>query len=515
MSKLHAARRREITPRAPSLVSSCAPEKAVRRSAPAGLPTAAPHTLLDLLCSVLVKRLIFTCLPFLLVAGCNSEAPNGGIDSQVRGLIEAHGLSGDPAEGVDTPSIEEPLAILGRRLFFSKSLGGDRDSACVSCHHPGLGGGDELPLSIGIGADDPDLLGPGRTHPDGDFTVPRNAPTTFNLTLYQEGLFWDSRVEELEDGIRTPDSDFGEADADAGNTLSEAQSRFPVTSEEEMRGFEFALGGDNDDVRTALEDRLAEDGRWATEFEAAFGSPEIAYARIAEAIGAYEDSQVFTDTPWRAYVEGDNEAIDETAKRGALLFLQTVEEGGFNCASCHAGDFFTDESFHAIAAPQIGRGKGDGASGTNDHGRARETVDRNDRFSFRTPTLLNVSATAPYFHSGAYDDLADVVRHHLDPNAALTRFDPASVPMADSRAFDRNTQEMIDFLEVSGHGIDFFRNPVDATDMEVEELVAFLETLTDPCVLDRACLEPWIADPELDDVDGHLLIPIDADGEPL
>jgi cytochrome c peroxidase len=282
-----------------------------------------------------------------------------------------------------------------------------------------------------------------------------------------------------------------------------------------MRGLEFEVDGSNADVRNALERRLADDARWAAEFGAVFGSAEITYARIASAMAAYEDSQVFTDTPWRAYVEGDADAIDDAAKRGALLFLRSVEEGGVGCASCHSGDFFTDEAFHAIAAPQIGRGKSDGATGTNDYGRARETIDRNDRFSFRTPTLLNVSATGPYLHSGAYDNLADVVRHHLDPQAALDSFNPLGVTMADAQSFQRNKQEMLDFLEVSGRGIEYFRSPVGYTSGQVQDLVAFLQTLTDPCVLDRACLDPWVADPITDDVDGHLLVAVDADGNPL
>jgi cytochrome c peroxidase len=386
----------------------------------------------------------------------------------------------------------------------------------VSCHHPILGGGDGLALSIGVGADVPDLLGPGRTHPDGDFTVPRNAPTTFNLALWENGLFWDSRVENLEDGgIRTPDTEHGSADTEAGDSISAAQTRFPVTSADEMRGFDFVPDGTNAEVRTALEARLTDDGNWASEFEAAFGSPEITYDRIAEAIAAYEDSQVFTDTPWRAYVQGDNDAIGEAAKRGALLFLRGTEEGGANCATCHSGDFFTDEDFHSICAPQIGRGKGDGTTTTNDFGRARETADRNERYSFRTSTLLNVSATGPYLHSGAYGDLADVVRHHLDPQAAIERFDPSSVPLAAAEDFDRNTQDMRDFLDVSGEPIEFFRAPLQHTDAQVEDLVAFLETLTDPCVLDRDCLAPWIADPLTDDVDGHLLVAVDQDGSPL
>lgn len=431
-------------------------------------------------------------------------------------MIRAHGLTGNPAAGLEFPSIDDPLSRLGRKLFFSKSLGGDRDSACVSCHHPVLGGGDALALSIGVGANDPDLLGPGRMHPDGELTVPRNAPTIFNIALWKKGLFWDSRVQSLDDGgMRTPDRGHGIADPAAGDTMSAAQARFPVTSIDEMRGFQFIVDGTNEEVRAALEQRLTEDGRWGPEFEAAFGSPDISYERIAAGIAAYEDSQVFTDTPWRAYVEGNLNAIGEPAKRGALLFFGSTEDGGAKCASCHSGDFFTDEDFHSICAPQIGRGKGDGFKGTNDFGRSRETADRNDRFSFRTPTLINVSVTGPYLHSGAYDDLADVVRHHLDPRAAIERFDPSRVPLAASADFTRNTQEMLDFLEVSGRAIASFDIPLPYGDAQIDDLVAFLESLTDPCVRARECLAPWVADPATDDVDRHLLSAVDQEGTAL
>jgi len=53
------------------------------------------------------------------------------------------------------------------------------------------------------------------------------------------------------------------------------------------------------------------------------------------------------------------------------------------------------------------------------------------------------------------------------------------------------------------------------TSLELAELVEFLETLTDPCVVDRAYLAPWVADPVLHDVDGHLLVAIDGNGELL
>lgn len=457
-------------------------------------------------------RIVVLCACTLVLASCRPEAT-------LRELIEQNGITGDPAAGIDVPSIDDPVAQLGKKLFFSKSLGGDFDSACVSCHHPTLGGGDELAMSIGVHADDPELLGPGRTHPDGDLTVPRNAPSTFNIAIWRRALFWDSRVESLNEDasppIRTPDSAFGVPDDQAGASLAEAQARFPVTSGDEMRGFEFVAGGTNDELRTALEDRLMEDERWVDEFEAVFGTAEISYGRIAEAIAAYERSQLFVDTPWRAYVEGDRWAIGPLAKHGARLFFTSVEEGGAGCVSCHSGDFFTDEGFSSICAPQIGRGKGNGATGTNDFGRERESGDPEDRFTFRTPTLLNVAVTGPYLHSGAYDSLADVIRHHFDPQDAVANYDPASIPDAASEDFSDNMSEIVDYLQTSSRVIDSFQEPVEYNEFDIKALVAFLETLTDRCVVDRQCLTPWIADPATDDVDGQLLVAFDGDGNPL
>ncbi|NRA61995.1 MAG: hypothetical protein HRU25_14065, partial [Psychrobium sp.] len=159
-------------------------------------------------------------------------------------FISHYGLTGDPTIGRELPSIDEPLAQLGAKLFFTKALSSNLDVACVSCHHPSLGGGDLLALSIGVDAEIPDLLGPGRRHSsaeefyDGGPTVPRNAPTTFNIAMWDKVLFHDGRVESLggtqnsngDDGkgIRTPEVQFGTIDINAGAKLRVAQARFPV-----------------------------------------------------------------------------------------------------------------------------------------------------------------------------------------------------------------------------------------------------------------------------------------------
>lgn len=433
-------------------------------------------------------------------------------------MINEHDLTGDPSSGRILPTIESDLAQLGKKLFFTKALGGDQDTACASCHLPTLGGGDGLALSIGVGALEPDLIGPGRAHPSGAPTVPRNAPTTFNIGLWDRVLFHDGRVESLGKtiganggdgkGIRTPDSVFGMADPLAGDNLVMAQSRFPVTSQPEMRGFEFEPTNNHHEIRNHLAARLGNYGigageisnsnQWRAKFETVFGpatTPEglITEQRIAQAIAAYERSQIFVETPWSAYVEGDLEAIDLSAKRGALLFFQSVEQGGANCASCHVGDFFTDEKFHVLAIPQIGPGKEDGYTRTDDFGRFRETRHLDDLYAFRTPSLLNVEVTGPYGHDGAYATLEAIVRHHLNPEQALANYDFTQLdPTIQVEDCTENTQEALaKLIENRANGNSQLVN-IDLADDEVRDLVHFLHTLTDPCVKDDACLSPWM-----------------------
>lgn len=476
----------------------------------------------------------------LTLNSCKSSQQTEELNLLLDELILANGLDGDPLDGAIPPSIATPLADLGKRLFFTRSLGGNQTAACATCHHPVLGGGDGLVLPIGVDAVDESLLGPGRTHLasaegfDGGPTVPRNSPTTFNLFLWQDSLFWDGRVESVAGGITTPDVPYPTADPLAGATLADAQARFPVTSAEEMRGFAFETSGDNAAVRDHLSARIGGFGigageiveDWLPLFRDAFGQPTgaaedlIHFENIVRAIAEYENSQVFVENPWSAFVGGDQAAISDAAKRGALLFFRDPTAGGVGCVRCHSGDFFTDEGFHAVGFPQIGRGKGNlGSLGDShgDYGRERVTGLSSDRFSFRTPSLLNVQATGPWGHAGSFLTLEETVRYHLDPDTGWSTFNFSGLPAGTQTegCFENTGDALLTVASRRLAGTSSLPLLSGVADAQVQDLVAFLESLTDPRVLDPVALEPWIARNDATLTDSQLLQAHDGDANSL
>lgn len=469
-------------------------------------------------------------------------------DQELQRLIADLNLTGDPSLGRNLPDINDPLPQLGKLLFFSKSLGGGFDAACVTCHHPVLGGADDLSLSVGTLAVQEGQLGEGREHQGGVPLVPRNAPTVFNVALNDVSMFWDSRVESLgaeprrngaASGIRTPDTALGVADASAGANLVEAQARFPVTSVEEMKTTGFENGSANDAIRDHLAARIGGYGvgaaelppnTWLFEFQTAFQSAQsaqdlITYTNIARAIGEYERSMVFVNNPWRAYVNGDTTALTEEQKAGAILFFTPINQGGGGCSTCHQGDTFSDNSHHLIAFPQIGPGKGDGSN--DDFGRERETGNPQDRYRFRTPSLLNVAVTAPYGHSGSYATLDEVLRHYNNPQGTVNSYfndggwcqlsQFASIPNCNSLYPNAqgNTQLALQKLQQERRDNRTLFQNINLNGQERDQIEVFLHALTDPCVQDRACLSPWIADPTATGPDGEQLNATDSGGSLL
>ena len=468
------------------------------------------------------------------------------LDQQVFDLIDQHGLTGDPTSHRNLPSINDSMAQLGKRLFFTKSLGGDQDTACVSCHHPALGGDDDIIFPIGVAANNPELIGVGRTN-GGLPLVPRNSPTIFNSGLWDSGLFWDSRIESLgkeadqnggASGIRTPDTNLGISDPAAGNSLAAAQARFPVTDTNEMKGSSFESGSNNQNIRDHLAARIGNYGigageltenQWLAAFQDAFGSQvvnadDITFDKIAHAIGEYERSMIFINNPWKHYIDGNINALTDQQKQGAILFLTPAAQGGGGCINCHSGDKFSDELHHTVAFPQFGPGKGDGNN--DDFGRERETADNNDRYRFRTPSLLNIEVTAPYGHAGTYQTLSQVLQHYNNPQGTVTNFfdnsDWCNTAQFNGAANCQNLypdSRQNSQLALRKLGNERTNNtslfPVtNLNNNQRLQIEAFLRSLTDPCVLDRNCLSPWIPQ-ESESLDNNQIHAIDQNGNQL
>jgi cytochrome c peroxidase len=430
--------------------------------------------------------------------------------------VAADAAAGPVPPAADTDYYDDSAAAparveLGRMLFFDKILSGNLNISCASCHHPLAGTGDGLALSLGEGG-----RGLGVTRDPGyggdavHERVPRNAPPLFNLGAREfVRLFLDGRVEEdpsAPSGFSTP---AGDDLPDGLDNVLAAQAMFPVTSAAEMAG----QAGENEQADAAAQNRLAgPNGVWdliaqklqaipayAELFAAAFPdevaqAEDITYVHAANAIAAYEASAWRSDdSPFDRYLRGELRALSREQRLGMNLFY-----GAARCGTCHTGTFQTDQLFHAIAMPQIGPGKGDNqagyADGRDDFGRERVSGSPSDRFRFRTPPLRNVALTAPFGHSGAYETLEAIVRHYIDPVAALHQFDRGQ-PVRPSRP-DLDARDLVVQGDPARRAAIAEANetiPVELGEREVQSLLTFLHALTDPAALDlRAEIPPSV-----------------------
>jgi len=419
------------------------------------------------------------------------------VDRALRAVINERGLQPYPGRELEAPEAE--LALLGRDLFFDPILSGDQNIACATCHHPEFAMTDGRVLPIGAGGQG---LGESRSfrkliqaNPAGGSTngeaianpfvevfIPRNSPTIINSALLKS-QFWDGRVEQRAEDrlVRTPEDGINELELE--DPLL-AQALFPITSQHEMAGVTF---GDFPPmvIRLRLLERLRENDNYAERFASVFGTPDISIRQLGQAIAAFEQQLIFTSAPWDDYVAGDIGALGESQKRGALLFFGALNRE-VNCAACHSGDLFTDMGFHNLLAPQLGPGKDNGLEGADDFGRANVSFDYRDQYRFRTPSLRNVELTAPYFHSGAYGSLADVIWHHADPWRANIVFDPA-------RQLPEAFQDQVlpyDFERQAHSVAGSMRAGLPLSEDDVADLVDFLLALTDPEARDLSHITP-------------------------
>ena len=333
---------------------------------------------------------------------------------------------------IKSDPVNEAKLLLGQALFFDKVLSGNKNISCATCHHPSHGTSDGLSLGFGEGGVG---LGPERTLGNGEEAVPqripRHSPHLFNLGDPQvTALFHDGRIQfndDLPSGIQSP----------AGNDLPEglesllaAQALFPLQSDIEMAGQEgenvvatVAATGDFRAVWRLLTERLKEIPAYVELFQRAY--PEIESAKdiniihVGNAIGFFEAEAFKSNSSRFDLYQMDSERypLTEEEELGRQVFF-----GKANCNECHSGSLFTDGEFKSIAFPQIGPGTGNGFQGLDDFGREKVTGQRKDRYKFRTPSLKNITRTAPYGHTGAYASLEAMVIHYVNPPRLLERY---------------------------------------------------------------------------------------------
>lgn len=382
--------------------------------------------------------------------------------------------------------VNEKAAQVGRLLFYDPILSGNRNISCGTCHHQRFGTSDGLSLGLGEGAHG---LGPDRRAADGTVQkrIPRNAQALWNLGAREiRVLFHDGRLEKSDlygNGFNSPAEEFLPRGL---NSILAAQALFPMTGRFEMVGDQ-----EDNEVSRAARRRIQEAWpliatrvrvipEYARMLMAAYPelkSPDdIEITHIVNALADFMNAEYkVVDTPFDRYLAGDRAALTPAQHAGMDLFF-----GKAGCSGCHSGKLLSDQAFHALALPPLGPGRTRRFDPVaRDVGRMAETDRVEDAYRFRTPMLRNVALTAPYGHNGAYPTLEGIIRHHLDPKAALARWSPglATLPTIEGLADidfislqnDREMARLAGCIDIE---------PRSLTDAEVAELVAFMDALT-------------------------------------
>ena len=328
-----------------------------------------------------------------------------------------------------------PNAIaLGRRLFFDRRLSGDGAMSCAACHMPDRGLTDGLARAYGRAALD------------------RNTPSLWNVGFAQ-WFGWDGAADSLW-----------------------RQSMKPIVNPIE-------LAADAQHVA----DVLRSDQALATAYAKAFGArPDPAHAddtllvNTGKALAAYLETLVSQRSAFDdfrdALAKGDAVAAARypiAAQRGLKLFV-----GKGNCDVCHSGPAFTNGDFGDVGIARAARNGrvdsgrlggvkelaadpfnllgryDDDASGAAAAKTRRAALERPALGEFKVPGLRNVALTMPYTHDGSLATLRDVVLHYSE--LEVTQLHPDAAPSL---------------------------RPLHLTQQEVDDLVAFLGTLTDHSLL--------------------------------
>jgi cytochrome c peroxidase len=405
------------------------------------------------------------------------------LDQQLTAVLAQHGFTGRVESTLETRlgrKLDNQLVDLGRLLFFDTVGGLNNDNNCSGCHSPTNGFGDTQSIAIGI--DNNGIVGPDRAGPRNQ----RRTPMVIN-TAFFPNLMWNSRFAALSHDPFDNSAGF-EFPLPEGRTLSYqphllvAQAFIPPTERVEVAGFTFH--GDNFDIRNEVLRRINDVSEYRKRFGKIFpsvrdGGP-ISFDMFGLAIAEFEFSLVFADAPIDEFARGQQNALTDDQKRGALLFFGTAR-----CVECHkvsgsSNEMFSDFAQHVVGVPQIAPAVGnvpfDGPAMNEDFGLEQVTGDSADRYKFRTAPLRNVALQRAFFHNGAFTRLEDAIRHHLDVFTSARGYNPEAAGVdADLRAPMGPIEPVLSRLDP------VLATPIELTNDEFKQLVDFVRN----ALLDR------------------------------
>ena len=302
----------------------------------------------------------------LVASGSTAQIPVAAEEPVAAFAWGLPAWSAPPPVPADNPMTEAGVE-LGRHLFFDPRLSSTGTMSCASCHDPSLAFTDGRTVAIGITGD----------------RHRRNTPSILNAA-YRPILNWSSpQVHLLEFQLLRPL--FGTDPVEMGQAGREA----------------------------ALLAALARDPQYPDRFAQAFPDDPapLRLANLARALATYQRSLVSTGSAYERFrFGGDPDAISATARRGADLFFSDA----LGCASCHAASTFngllTDgDRTPVFANTGLYNLDGTGAYPDGNEGFFRFTEVPTDTGRFRTPSLRNVTLTAPYMHDGSVATLEEVL----------------------------------------------------------------------------------------------------------
>jgi len=283
---------------------------------------------------------------------------------------------------------------LGKLLYFDTRLSADNTVSCATCHSPAHAFSDGAPVSTGI-------KGQKGT---------RSAPTVINRA-FSLAQFWDGRAATLEE-----------------------QAKGPMANPIEMGN-----------THEAVVSRIKSIGGYRTMFAAVYGSPEIDIDRVAKAIATFERTVLSGNSAYDRWAAGDKKAMTPEQVRGFDVFVNKAK-----CDQCHEGLNFTSNMYANIGV------------GTDrpqpDEGRFAVTKEPADWGTFKTPTLRDISRTAPYMHDGSLKTLEKVVDYYDKGGLKNRNLDEKIKPL---HLTTRDKQDLAAFLHaLDGEGWQHILAPV-------------------------------------------------------